>query len=324
MIIDTNPEFGLELTLVIPYAYWLHQKGELEKVITSKGMKPFYYFCDNVEEKYEHRTIDNKAAGLNSIPNNWIHHNAIGVMGKDYSELTDIEKEKMNGVLDYKKWTPPPYKDIYNENLDLPKPTVLISNRYNIEHGHPPIGFFDIECLYNIFNFFTEEGYTVIYKRPKNNEFPLDNNEINSLNMGFKDIEAQIEGHGLISDYDLVDHYDNVVLMDNLMENYYGINKNEINVNLYNEFQLKLFTNVNGFVTMGGGSSLLCSYFGKPNISYFTTNVECNRPKYFDKDNYYRKLSKHIFCPILDSERDINKRGNRDYTKLLEKIKSTF
>ena len=45
MIIDTIPEFGLELTLVIPYAYWLHQKGELEKVITTKGMKPFYYFC---------------------------------------------------------------------------------------------------------------------------------------------------------------------------------------------------------------------------------------------------------------------------------------
>ena len=35
MIIDTNPEFGLELTLVIPYAYWLHQRGEFEKVIKS-------------------------------------------------------------------------------------------------------------------------------------------------------------------------------------------------------------------------------------------------------------------------------------------------
>ena len=26
----------------------IHERGELEKVITSKGMKPFYYFCDNV------------------------------------------------------------------------------------------------------------------------------------------------------------------------------------------------------------------------------------------------------------------------------------
>jgi hypothetical protein len=44
MIIDTNPEFGVELACVIPYAYWLHTEGRLEKVITSKGMKPFYFF----------------------------------------------------------------------------------------------------------------------------------------------------------------------------------------------------------------------------------------------------------------------------------------
>ena len=73
MIINTNPEFGIELTLVVPYAFWLHKQGKLEKVITSKGMKPFYFFCDNVEERYEYRTVDNKAAGMESIPNEWIY-----------------------------------------------------------------------------------------------------------------------------------------------------------------------------------------------------------------------------------------------------------
>lgn len=323
MIIDTNPEFGLELTLVIPYAYWLHQRGELEKVITSKGMKPFYYFCDNVEEKHEYRTIDNKAAGLNSIPNNWIHHNAIGVFGKDYSELNDKEKTNINGVLDYTKWVPPLYNKEFNENLNLKKRSILVSNRYNIEHGHPPIGFFDIECLYNIFNYLTEKGYLVIYKRPKNNEFPLDTNETNSVNMGFNNIESQVEGQGTISDYDLVDFYDDVVLMDDLIKDHYKDN-NKIEVSDYNKFQLKLFTNVEGFITMGGGSSLLCSYFGKPNVSYFTTNVECTRPGYFSKDNYYRKLSDHSFYPILDAEKNINKRGGRDYTELLKTIKEVF
>ena len=76
MVIDTNPEFGLELTLVIPYAYWLHQRGELEKVITSKGMKPFYYFCDNVEEIFETRTFEVNSNGLKDVPNDWIHHNS--------------------------------------------------------------------------------------------------------------------------------------------------------------------------------------------------------------------------------------------------------
>ena len=73
MVIKSNPEFGIELALVIPYAYWLHTQGKLDKVITSKGMKPFYYFCDDVEESFEYRTIDNEAAGLNEMPNNWIH-----------------------------------------------------------------------------------------------------------------------------------------------------------------------------------------------------------------------------------------------------------
>ena len=51
--IDIHPEFAHELVCVIPYTYWLHKQGKLKKVITSKGMKPFYYFCDDVEEKYK-------------------------------------------------------------------------------------------------------------------------------------------------------------------------------------------------------------------------------------------------------------------------------
>jgi hypothetical protein len=74
MVIDLHPEFGLELTLGVTYAYWLHERGELEEVYTVEGMKPFYYFCDNVNEVYNYRTIDNAAAGLDSLPNNWIHH----------------------------------------------------------------------------------------------------------------------------------------------------------------------------------------------------------------------------------------------------------
>ena len=50
-----NSEFAHELILAIPYAYWLHQNNQLEKIITSRGMKPFYYFCDNIEEKFETR-----------------------------------------------------------------------------------------------------------------------------------------------------------------------------------------------------------------------------------------------------------------------------
>ena len=71
MIVKSNPEFGIELALTVPYAYWLHQNDQLDKVVTSVGMKPFYYFCDDVEESFQFRTIDNAAAGLNELPNNY-------------------------------------------------------------------------------------------------------------------------------------------------------------------------------------------------------------------------------------------------------------
>ena len=119
--IKTNCEFASELICVIPYAYWLHQNNQLEKVITSKGMKPFYYFCDSVEEKYEHRSIDNLNNGVQNLPNTWIHHNAVAHFGKDYSELTEEEKTKANGWLDYSQWECPPYRQEYYEERAEPK-----------------------------------------------------------------------------------------------------------------------------------------------------------------------------------------------------------
>ena len=111
--IKVNCEFASELVCIIPYVNWLHQNGQLEKVITSKGMRPFYYFCDNVEEKFESRTFDIKTNGLNSVPNPWIHHNSKFILGKELSELSEVEQAKVNGVLDYSKWTPPLYKDYF-------------------------------------------------------------------------------------------------------------------------------------------------------------------------------------------------------------------
>ena len=210
--VDTNPEFGIELVLTLPYVYWLHENNQLEKVITSKGMKPFYYFCDNVEERYDYRTIDNEQAGLNSLPNPWIYGN------KDNSKLYKEEwplwedfmcKEKGCGILDYRQWKLPNYTDQYkNDRFVFDKPFVVVANRYNWEHGTRPVGYFDIKCLYEIFNYLTDKGYTVIYKRPNNTEFAPDQNEIATLQNGHEFQEMTQEGK--MSDYDLCGYYDNV------------------------------------------------------------------------------------------------------------------
>ena len=310
MVIDVHPEFGYEIVCSIPYAYYLQQKGELEKVVTCKGMRPFYYFCDNVEERYDNRSIDNLTNGVQNLPNSWIHHNAVANFGRDYSELTEGEKTTANGWLDYSQWECPPYKDMYCDfSLDLPEKYVVISNRYNLEHGVSPLGYFDIGCLYEMFNHLTENGYSVIYKRPKNTEFARDPNEL--LN---NDIVADVDGFGVMTDYQLVNHYDDVYLIDDFI--------NTIGRG-YNESQLNIFARSSGFISMGGGSSCFCSCFEVPVIIYVNTSGDI-RPGYFDENSYFRKLSGAPIHPIIDTIDDIQKRGHRDYTNLHNKIREVF
>ena len=185
-IIKVNCEFASELVCVIPYVYWLHQNNQLERVITSKGMSPFYYFCDGVEERFDYRTFDINVNGLNDMPNNWVHHNAISVFGKDYPELTKGQQAEANGVLDYSQWTPPPYKDHFGfwDEFSKLKPYVIVNNNYNIEFGNDITEsrrYFNISTLNKIFNHLTNQGYNVIYKRPNNTEFILDQNEMGQM-----------------------------------------------------------------------------------------------------------------------------------------------
>ena len=322
-------EFGIELVLAVPYAHWLHKQGKLEKVITSKGMKPFYYFCDNVLEEFTQRTIDNRAAGLFELPNNWTHHNAMALTGKDYSELTDEEQSKVNGVLDYSQWELPPYKKHYqNKEFDFGK-TVMILNKYNIEHGHKPYGFFDFKCLVEMFTYLTEKGYTVIYKRPTNTEdgLTIDNNEAGSVYNNL-DLKADVEGVGIINDHQLTEYFDNVILFDDIVKNNPKLS--------YNETQLKVMANVDGFISQCGGNTILACCWSVPVLCYVTQGREF-KPNYFSNDSYWYKLSDSKVIPIFDFITDVpgndennsfghklNKSGKNDYSELLMKMKEEF
>ena len=316
MIIRNNAEFGVELTLAVPYAYWLHQNGELESVITSTGMKPFYYFCDDVREEFTYRNIDNAAAGLNDLPNNWIHG------------INPLEEP---GVLDYSKWTPPPFKEQYkNEEVKFDKPIVFISNKFNLEHGQTPYGFFDIQCLHEIFSYLTTKGYAVVYKRVSNTEkhFTIDQNERDSLAVGYHNILADVEDVGVMTDYDLTKYFDDVYLFDDVVEKY--------NHYTYNEVQLKVMANCKRFITVCGGNSILSSFFDGTVISYVHKGKEL-RPNYFGENSYFSKLSDAKIIPIYDVigkindvemvkgyGHKINDTGTNDYTELIQKIKEEF
>ena len=181
-------------------------------------MKPFYYFCDEVEEYFDMRTLDNRNSGLEDTPNEWVHHNAESVTGKDYSELTEQQQNDVNGVLDYSEWIPPPYTEKYKtDEFKFEKPVIVVNNNYNIEYGKPiteSLRFFDIKTLYDIFSYLTENGYTVVYKRPDNTEFTLDQNEMSTLDSKLL-LTADVAGVGIISDYDLCEYFDGNVINNN-------------------------------------------------------------------------------------------------------------
>ena len=311
MIEKTNPEFGVELALTVPYAYWLHQNNQLEKVITSKGMTPFYFFADEVIEEFQYRTIDNAAAGLGTLPNDWIH---------------GINSQEEPGVLDYSEWEVPPFANFYkNDFYKYKRPTIFINNKYNLEHGEVPYGFFDIKCLNDLFITLDNKGYDVIYKRATNREkdFTFDQNEMNSLNAGYHDIKANVEGVGIINDFQLTEYFNNVTLLDKLVE--------ESDYD-YNFTQLRIMANCSGFITVCGGNSILCSLFGKPVISYVHKGKEL-RPNYFGPNTYFQKLSNNNVHPAIDVigainsntyHHPVNETGTNDYSKVFELTDKIF
>jgi len=311
--IDAYPEFGYDMACVMPYAYWLHKQGMLEKVITCKEMAPFFFFCDDVEERYSRRSVDNSINGVQNLPNTWIHHNALAYMGKEYNNLSPEEQIKANGVLDYSQWIAPPLKEFYKDSkYKLDKETVVISNKITMDHGKRPHAYFDIATLYEMFNYLTEKGYAIIYKRPKMTEFTNDENEMLTMSNRHT-ISAIVSGIGQLDDYELTKYYDDVYLLDDLIKDHES----------YNIGQLKLFANVDKFITIAGGNSIFCSYFGGQQVTYVTTSKEL-RPGYYEGDSYVKKLGNAVIYPIIDPESEIIKRGYNNYDALLTKVKEIF
>lgn len=316
--ITCNPEFGCEIICVIPYVNFLYKNNMLEKVYTVKDMKPFYFFLDDnmIEEVFDRRTVDSSIS-LKDVPNNWINHNAKAITGKDYSELTREEQIQVNGVLDYSEWIPPDYTSKYKNSIKsfTNKPYVVILNKYALEHGNMPIGYFDMIMLQNMINYLTNAGYAIVYRRPDNKEYAPDENEINSVNLNLVNgIQAMDQNNNIINDKDLISHYDECFLLEELYEKY--------DISSKNEFELSLYSNAEGFITVGGGNCVLASIFGKPIITYVCEGKEL-RENYFNSKCYFKQFANAEIFPIFNPEDDI-KRNGRKYDEVINTVKKIF
>jgi len=283
--VKCNAEFSVELILAVPYAYWLHTNNLLEGTVSTIDSKPLYFFSDNHTELFEHRDIDNAAAGLNELPNNWLHHNP-------------AVSNNRPGILDFTQWDMPSFKNHYKNNVfTYEKPLLVISNKYAAEWDGVPVNFIDIKTLYELIDCL-QDKYTLVYKRPKSADYAADQNEFRNVG----DIQATLDTGETITDYELCKRM-GVINFNDLLKDYPEMT--------YNELQFKLYANCDNFISVQGGNSTVCALFGKTNINYIIQGKEL-REGYFDKDTWYYRMNQCNTIPVSS------------YDDLLTKVKELY
>ncbi|WP_234733476.1 hypothetical protein [Tellurirhabdus bombi] len=152
-VIQYHGEFDQELRYVLPFAYWHYLNGTLDKTVSCKNTKEFYFFSQNHSEEYTHR--------------DW-------QAGYNYYEVPNMTH---SNSFDYSKWVKVPLKEFYKNSTFLyDKPTLVIANKYNIEWDNPPINYLDIPTLGTIIETYKNK-YQIIYNRPLSTQIVGDNSE---------------------------------------------------------------------------------------------------------------------------------------------------
>lgn len=163
----------------------------------------------------------------------------------------------------YDEYLPPPYKNIFkNDEFVFEKPLLIIQNKYNIEWDKPPINFINRDTLSKIFQMCNDK-FTIVYNRPKPKNIVNDNS-------GILDLKEE----GELKKYNIID-------ANELYEKY----KEKYN---FNHFQLLLHANCDYFISVQGGTSAFCSYFGGKNIIFAKRGSEVTYNLY---NTLFKKLS---------------------------------
>jgi len=144
--IEYTGEFGAEVTTFIPFVMWLKREGLLagRRVITYRGMRPYYYFLDDVD-------YAEKEAKRRWLP---------------------VEERAWPSASTYTAlrcpWhVYPDYRTHYRlRGETFARPTLFIQNKFSVEWKKGPLNFITLDVLERIFS---ELGarFDIIYSRPR-------------------------------------------------------------------------------------------------------------------------------------------------------------
>lgn len=193
------------------------------------------------------------------------------------------------------QWTPPPYKEIYQgTDFGFTKPILVISNKYNSEWEHAPINYFDLDMLENMIELL-KDRYQIIYNRytvEDDNSHVFELGDFDFIRMRFKD----------------------VVLMQDLLSEHPHWS--------FNQLQLRVYAECSHFISVQGGASILCSYFGGKNLIYAKKGYEICSGEY---ENLYPLLSSaSIFRVKPGREIEYLKQGKLSIPYTKESINNCF
>eukprot|EP01084_Bolivina_argentea_P319036 553381_1 len=280
-------EFGYELQGVTAWSFAICKQNVYNVTTASlTGMEPYYFWS-----KY-HKTFNySRRAGYLPEGNPFNSANA-------HISLKEFPNSNI--------WKMPNYKIHFKNALfrfKNKKPTILISNKYNIEWADKPINYFSINTLEKLFNIYIQKGYNIIYKRPINAELLNDDTRQTT----------ELKDHEMIKET----FNQKVLTYSNILDYIQYYNKIKLNATFMNLIQLSIMANIDYYVSVQGGNSILNSLFCVTNHIYHASGSELNSGEY----SHFPLLNSNNKCnhTIFTNEQDLVQFIKQNHTNFLQK-----
>ena len=144
--IEYSGEFGAEITTFIPFVFWLKQQSLLvgRRVITYRGMRPYYYFLDDSE-------FVEKTGNRHWLPppaRYWPSNSSYTAVREPWHRMPD-------------------YRGHYRyQGRTFQRPVLFIQNKFTVEFDKGPVNYLPLDVLNRLFKS-SVDRFDVVYSRPR-------------------------------------------------------------------------------------------------------------------------------------------------------------
>eukprot|EP00271_Cylindrocystis_brebissonii_P000733 TRINITY_DN1095_c0_g1_i7.p1 TRINITY_DN1095_c0_g1~~TRINITY_DN1095_c0_g1_i7.p1 ORF type:complete len:443 (-),score=32.33 TRINITY_DN1095_c0_g1_i7:138-1466(-) len=249
-------EFGYELMVVLPFAYYHFLQGTLgtTKSCGDSSAALLYWFS----ERHEHV----EGCARDDYKN----------LLRPYGWMRGLHKSRIPP-----EWYPPPLAQHFREWGKLWKipphsKLIIISNKLSNEWFKGPVNILDLPTIKRTIRSYMDAGFYVIYNRA-GNAVPEDKWQL-ADNPGFR-----LDDYKVIRKLRLQEPYrSRLRLVQDIAEEYPDLS--------FNEVQFRLMARSKCFISVQGGNSIVSSYFGGTNIIFARRGFELDFKAYYK--TYYR------------------------------------